>query len=257
MGTPEGTAARELMHAKFDRSLAHERLQKDIAGIERWGPENTNLNDLLAAQELLKSGKPVGPRTYEVAIHAKPEQFLDWDKPLTQQPEGVRSAYADTMLGKSRKDPLIAELLGSKGAVPNEYLGLLEKSQGSQAYNTLGAQSGMIGPSASRYASDALHEAGIPGIRYLDQGSRGATSPTAIDSLKEAIAQREAMEAGNPSFGNRIWLEEARGRLRQAMNPTSNYVVFDPERISILKKYGLAGAVPTMGALAAEDRYAE
>jgi hypothetical protein len=31
-----------------------------------------------------------GGRTYEVAITAHPDQFLDWDKPLSQQPESVR-----------------------------------------------------------------------------------------------------------------------------------------------------------------------
>ena len=35
---------------------------------------------------LLASGKPVGPRTYEVNINADPAHFLDWDKPLSAQP---------------------------------------------------------------------------------------------------------------------------------------------------------------------------
>jgi len=59
-----------------------------------------------------------------------------------------------------------------------------------------------------------LREAGIPGIRYLDQGSRGTGSGT------------------------------------------SNYVVFDPGIIDIVKKYGIVGGAPIgMGALAAQDRY--
>ena len=35
---------------------------------------------------VLRSGKPVGPRTYEVNIKADPAHMLDWDKPLVKQP---------------------------------------------------------------------------------------------------------------------------------------------------------------------------
>ena len=39
--------------------------------------------------------------------------------------------------------------------------------------------------------------------------------------------------------------------------PTSNYVVFNPAIIDIMKKYGIAGAAAPvgMGALAAQDQY--
>ena len=47
-------------------------------------------------------------------------------------------------------------------------------------------------------AAEKLRQAGIPGIKYLDQGSRGTGAGT------------------------------------------SNYVVFDPKTIDIIKKYGLA-----------------
>ena len=63
--------------------------------------------------------------------------------------------------------------------------------------------------------ADTLREAGIPGIKYLDQGSRGAGTGS------------------------------------------SNYVVFNPGIVDILKKYGIAGAAAPvgMGALAAQDQY--
>jgi hypothetical protein len=38
--------------------------------------------------------------------------------------------------------------------------------------------------------------------------------------------------------------------------PTSNYVVFNPSIIDIMRKYGIAGAAPAgLGALAAQDQY--
>ena len=36
-----------------------------------------------------ESGKPVGPRTYEVNINADPAHFLDWDKPLSEQQQSL------------------------------------------------------------------------------------------------------------------------------------------------------------------------
>ena len=41
----------------------------------------------------------------------------------------------------------------------------------------------------------------------------------------------------------------------EAESQTSNYVVFDPGIIDILRKYGLAGAGAPFGALAAQDNY--
>ena len=67
--------------------------------------------DVLAIRERAKGGayspetlawfeKEIAPkftrtgRLYEVNIHADPESFLDWDKPLSQQPEKVQKALA-------------------------------------------------------------------------------------------------------------------------------------------------------------------
>lgn len=68
---------------------------------------------------------------------------------------------------------------------------------------------------ATANVSSKLNEAGIPGIRYLDQGSRGAG------------------------------------------NGTSNYVVFDPKRIEILRKYGLLGPVAGLSAADILQRYGQ
>ena len=94
--------------------------------------------------------------------------FLDWDKPLSQQPETVRKAYAKAIAGS---DPLSAELLGGL-STPDELVaaGLLPKSKGSQAYATIDKDPAI--------AAQKLREAGIQGIRYLDGGSRGAGAGT-------------------------------------------------------------------------------
>ena len=90
-------------------------------------------------------------RMYEVNIKADPADFLDWDKPLSQQSEKAqqavrsymglnRGAKADEIGWKNIADRPIADAIG----------GVLRED------------------------TKALREAGIPGIRYLDQGSRAA-----------------------------------------------------------------------------------
>jgi len=112
--------------------------------------------------------KPKG-HMYEVNIAADPEHFLDWDKPLSEQPEAVRKAYAKAV---ADGDPTLTELLDGS---PESFgmMGLFTKSSGAQAYNTLAGQREFGADAAKR-----LREAGIPGIKYLDQGSRGASEGT-------------------------------------------------------------------------------
>jgi hypothetical protein len=94
---------------------------------------------------------------YEVSIDANPEDFLDWDKPLSQQSEAVRASL----------EPLKSELAARHrpGFVDDEFpaSGLIR-----------GLSKDEMG--GSRNASDVstkLREAGIPGIKYLDGMSRG------------------------------------------------------------------------------------
>jgi len=210
---PEEEAAQILKYTGFDREKAAELLQKRAGRKEVNDPSSLadQVNSIYAdqtrkAEQLLRRGAPVGPRTYEVNINARPELLLDWDKPLSSQSPGVRS----TLLS----------------------MGVPDKPHvtGSMAYWDLGGQALIRGkPSRDvpEYASKALAEAGIPGIRYLDQGSR----PTG---------------GGMTSAG--MTLAEPR--------KTYNYVVTDPSKLDIMAKYGIVGGAPVgMGALAAQDQY--
>ncbi len=87
---------------------------------------------------------------YEARIHADPEHFLDWDKPLSQQ------------------HPKVQEALAQHGIEP--------RTPGSDAYQMVGNRvaAGLTQDEGQVLAAQALREAGIPGIKYLDQGSRGA-----------------------------------------------------------------------------------
>jgi hypothetical protein len=90
-------------------------------------------------------------RMYEVNINARPEEFLDWDKPLAQQPSTVRNVV----------DPrLKADFPDIEASAP--------WIKGNEVWQAVARTEG------KNNASSALREAGIPGIRYLDQGSRNA-----------------------------------------------------------------------------------
>src|SRR5215207_7930136 len=53
---------------------------------------STGLKPAEIAETAALIEKPAG-RMYEVAIHADPERFLDWDKPLSGQSERVRKGF--------------------------------------------------------------------------------------------------------------------------------------------------------------------
>jgi hypothetical protein len=265
-GGNEAEAVHALQQAGFDRNAAIARLDKEISG---YIPDSAIHTSLSEARKLLESGKPVGPRTYEVDIKARPEQFLDWDKPLKEQPvaEAVRAVVPRDLRG-----PFDANVeSGISGAnayhnyVPGERFSIRESRTSPYAASNARTMENALqaaGNDPSRvlrirdpsYVSGTLNEAGIPGIRYLDQGSR---VPAQLDARIDVLRKDLASGLGDhrPMLNRLESLLNERARYG---DPTSNYVVFDPARIDIRRKYGLAGASmvpPAMGALARQDQY--
>ena len=91
--------------------------------------------------------------------------MLDWDKPLSKQSKSVKKAIEQTksMLPDNAIDDLGGDLslLYGKDITPNQFL------------NTWESLTGSVGS-----GEEALRKAGVPGIRYLDQGSRNLESGT-------------------------------------------------------------------------------
>lgn len=77
-------------------------------------------------------------------------KMLDWDAPMTRQPPEVVAA-------------------AHQAGIP-----LSAGTTGEDIYNILKGRMGTQYGSGAKEASDFLSKAGIPGIRYFDQGSRGA-----------------------------------------------------------------------------------
>jgi hypothetical protein len=132
-------------------ALAHRMSEYEIPGKYRQysdprGYEAAKEYDDLMAARAADQGK-----MYEVNINARPEEFLDWDKPLAQQPSTVRNVV----------DPrLKADFPDIEASAP--------WIKGNEVWQAVARTEG------KNNASSALREAGIPGIRYLDQGSRNA-----------------------------------------------------------------------------------
>jgi hypothetical protein len=80
------------------------------------------------------------------------EKMLDWDKPLSEQPESVRKAIDASKL---------TEYFGGKEPNANMVYRMFSNQLGGDAA-----------------ASEAFRKAGIPGIKYLDAGSRDGGKST-------------------------------------------------------------------------------
>jgi len=143
-----------LPDAEAISKLAVARRQAEFRGDKRAARDYRDLS------EWFQSGRAADfrpGRMYEVNLHADPNKFLDWDTGIPRQPEPVKEAI---------------EKLGVRQDFPN--------ASGAHLYQAL-EDRGMI---MDRYGrgkpgvTAALQDAGIPGIKYLDQGSRGAGDGT-------------------------------------------------------------------------------
>lgn len=166
-------------------------------------------------------------RMYEVRIDADPEDFLDWDKPLSEQPQVARAlGYAPPEEIAAMKDEVRAGLarIAPDGDLSRFFDNPTPEFERLRQLDSearrLSDWTGMTGQDLGfRLFQDPVHSAtnvkdaarsGIPGIRYLDAGSRGAGD------------------------GSR------------------NYVVFDDRLISIVRMYGIGGAAALLGVTAAD-----
>ena len=164
-------------------------------------------------------------------INAKPEQFLDWDRPLNQQSQHVQG-------------PL-------RGVVKNPNMDWSQT--GEKFIKSLGHDP---------QNSAILNQRGIPGIRYLDQGSRmpsytGNPAEMLIQefgSLDNALKTVRSKVDGALSSDVKSYWSKRLGELEKYPKPTSNYVLFNDQIIDILKKWGLAGGMAGAGAAGASDQ---
>jgi hypothetical protein len=212
---------------------------------------------------------PPSGRMYELNINANPEDFLDWDLPLGEQPQVLQrlglsvrpeqeihdeafrlmtegnqreagKMWFDFPEIQARVDALQGEL---DRRAPNMTGEEYYRGGGSGDVSNILSQMGYGDPAVR---SQELREAGIPGIRYLDAGSRGAAD---VNELRGTVSMwtNAVNKAPNDNYAWKM-LEDADAALKQAeANLSRNYVIFDENLIEIVRKYGIAGAAAMLG----------
>jgi hypothetical protein len=168
-----GLRYRDLLAAKFqspEKTAVEDAILKEIAagnekaaaleakGFDYMSPEVNaatapHEQAVKALQDKLSAIPPTKGHVYEVRVNADQERFLNWDKPLSEQHPDVVKALKNTPYPPHDMRMSV-----------KDYMAALETNR------EMATKSG--DPAA--LASQALKEAGIPGIRYLDQDSRSA-----------------------------------------------------------------------------------
>jgi hypothetical protein len=185
---------------------------------------------------------------YEVNINADPSQLLDWDKPLSEQSPHVQNALGTFNLTgevkngmplgnnaslRIEQDPDLPEVKRyfmqtggtefrlSERDLQNFVAQNPQQVRGNNILSTLATQYGN-----EDAASKALQDAGIPGIQYLDAGSRTAGEgsrnyvvfdPKIIDIVRKygiagaiaagALTAEQARQLSGQQ-GNQQWLQQ-------------------------------------------------
>jgi hypothetical protein len=118
-------------------------------------------------EPIIKTETPPG-KMYEVEIDAEPEDFLDWDTPFQSADDLERfAARFDSVNPAIRKR---IEDYGYSRQQNNQPM-----PDGSDLVREV---FGGIGSRDAVESSRLMQEAGVRGIKYLDQGSRGAADGT-------------------------------------------------------------------------------
>jgi hypothetical protein len=169
-----GEHAAAMVYSEGSREAALRALQKEVDYLRGTKGFNEEAHDSARALNYLRSNQNLPELStpghmYEVDLHAGPRDFLNWDAPLSQQSPEVRESLqrfglrADSDAARAYDDALLDALYNDPGrALPPQP----RDPTGEDIYKRLLR----MDPEEARVA---LMQAGIPGTRYLDAGSRG------------------------------------------------------------------------------------
>lgn len=173
----------------FDRAIK-EAARTANTGEGRMHPETVELLEKAKAG----GGFPSRGSTYTVNLDVNHDDLLDWDLPLAKQPEKVRKAFGVNAEAQERIAALEAERKALHPADLERDRALTEELR--ELRKTAGPYPGIRGSELYGAIGDPveatakLRELGIPGIRYLDQGSRAGGEGTRNFVLfDDALAQ--------------------------------------------------------------------
>jgi hypothetical protein len=188
--------------------------------------------------------------SYQVALNENPEHFLDWDAPLHRQHPVVRQAL---------KDVGLPSIVTQGGQLPTGQMAYMRLAREQEPVGFAGMlpnqdEQGFYG------ASQALLDAGLPGVKYLDQHSRLGSGAQQLLNLHggdkaAAIEHAQDMAAQHGGPMGRA-LEKTIADLQKPQS--RNYVMFDDKNIDTLKRFGFfSGAVSLPAAIEAARQAGE
>ncbi len=220
------------------------RLQKtqldDIAAA--LGGRNSDGTVTASALNALRRLEDSLPKTqgamYEVNLNTTPDRLLDWDAPISQQSPEIQPVLRQ-MLESARKSFPQIDPRGNPigGQVHNLY----QQHRGGH----------------SDFVTEEMKRNGIPGIQYLDAGSRatsggellGVTQGPKGWQAKIRVDNRGGTAFADPTqqiTTSRPFQTQADAQAwadSQINAGTRNYVMFDDKLIDILRRYGVAGTL--------------
>ena len=232
--------------------------------------EKKRLASLRSAM-VAKNVSPFGTtgRMYEVNINANPEDFINYDAPLSAQSLNIQRQFGYVPRPTPQEEVAAYELakrespndIGNHPAVQDMY----RRESGANAAER-NFQRQVTGGGIDEAARISLSESGIPGVRYLDAGSRYTPSnlpdnPIANEArafLDQANGDAAvALRLFNGSNPVERFATTERDEVRKVIEAagrtaTRNYVVFDENLINIVRKYGIAGAAAMLGVSAVD-----
>jgi hypothetical protein len=205
---PPDAQAIAAMRPEWDALV--QQFRASLAPDQRHTPETAKIQALMdalhqkAVDDTISRTQPhFGGRMYEVGIHADPDKLLDWDKSLGQQRGlldeivGRHGGEASARQAFKDFDALSTEVLAAPKGSPQyeramqdwdaaqrdprtklgDILGRLDQPKSAYGYDPAAKTTGETlyrgldrGDRAA--ASQVFLDAGIPGIKYLDAGSR-------------------------------------------------------------------------------------
>jgi len=216
--------ARKYLETKLETESSYERQKFGFSKAEGDALEQANVNALTAFDKMIEAGiETKRGKTYKVGLAPKPDELLDYDKSLRQQPK-----FAEAL------KPLYEEY----GVANTADVGTL--------FESIKNQRGI----SAKSLSDRLSAAGIPGIKYATNDTRSKQFNLKLDVRGKPYRDTEPIYARNLDDAKRIeaeYKEKGFGVQIEDIRK-SNYVIFDDKAVKILEKYGIVGPVAVTAA---------
>jgi hypothetical protein len=200
------------------------------------------LSDMMKSYRGAKSGS-----MYQVRLNVKPDELLDWDMPLSEQPQAIQSAIRNTGAGTHRESSWSGpqKPMGgpthwvNNGTFVRETPSGYEYGRGSAWDAKAEGSAKTLGEAQAKATVVPVPKTGREVFSDLDRTQPRVAHPETTRKLKEAGIK-----------GIRYKDKGSRG----TDGGSYNYVIFDDSIIDILKRYGIPMTAAAGGGVAVSGR---